>query len=117
MPNEECPSCSGHPKMDCIRDHFSAKLAKLLHDTLEEVQARVLEDSPEVNDRKESFPLELADHLLWLAASIYVGEGVPSSEAIYELAKALEELDSESDGEATDPEPQRPKLVSNNDVN
>ena len=112
MPNEDCPNCTGHTKLNCIRDQFGSKLAKLLQDTLEEVQAQISEDSPEVNERKESFPLELADHLLWLSASVYVGEGSPSSEAIYELAKALDEVE-----ESTEAKPPGPRLISEHDVN
>jgi hypothetical protein len=115
MPNDECPNCSGHPKLDCIRDHFSSKVAKLLQDALEEVRVGILEETEEIKDRKEAFPLELADHILWVAASIYVGERAPNSEAIYELAKALEEMDSEVEVMEVD-EP-KPSLASNKNVN
>lgn len=118
MSNEECPNCSGHNFLNCIRAQFVDKLAKLVNDTIEEINANKLEETPEVTGRKESYPLELADHLLWLAASIYTGEGAQGSEAIYELAKALEELGSEPD-EDEDPteEIPGPRLVSSNDVN
>jgi hypothetical protein len=119
MSNEECPNCSGHNFLNCIRSQFVEKLAKLVDDTIEEVKAHNLEnETPEVASRKESYPLELSDHLLWLAASIYTGEGAQGSEAIYELAQALEELGSEPD-EDEDPteEIPGPRLVSSNDVN
>ena len=120
MSNEECPNCAGHTKLDCIRDTFASKLAKLLHDTLDEVPDQTPDDPPEVNGRKSNFPVELADHLLWLAASVYVGEGAQGSEAIYELAKAIEELGSEPDDDEDEPtevDPPGPRLVSSNDVN
>jgi hypothetical protein len=117
MPYEECPHCTGHQKLDCIRDTFASKLAKLLHDTLDEVPAEVPEEQPEISERKAHFPTELADHLLWLAASVYVGEGVLGSEAIYELAKAIEEVGSEPDEDPTEADPQGPRFVSEHDVN
>jgi hypothetical protein len=100
--------------LDCIRDRFNDKLAKLFQDALAEV-TQVQDGSPEVNERRESFPIELADHLLWLTASIYTGEGGLGSEAIYELAKSFEELSSES--EEVEAEESEPRLVSEHDVN
>jgi hypothetical protein len=102
MANENCPNCAGHTQLDYLRDQFGSKLAKLLQDSMDEVYALTLEDTPEVTDRKRYFDIELADHLLWLAASIYTEEGLPGSEAIYELAKALEEVGSDPDEEPTD---------------
>ena len=84
---------------------------------MEEARTRVTEDTPEVKGRKVSFALELAEHLLWLAASIYTGEGAPGSEAIYELAKAIEEVGYDPDEETTEIDPPGPRLMSDIDVN
>ena len=112
MPTEDCSNCTSSTKLDCIRDQFASRVAKLLQDTL--VEDQVPESITEVDERKLNFPLELADHLLWLAASIYAGEGVKSSEAIYALAKALEELDC--DDEPSPDEGEKPRVVPS-DVN
>ena len=119
MSNEDCPNCSGHTQLDCLRDYFGGTLAELLRDTLEKVRAVTQEDTPEVKDRKEAFSIELAEHLLWLAAAVYSGEGYRGSEAIYELARALEEVESEpdEDEEPVEIDPPILSLVTRNDVN
>lgn len=122
MPTKNCPQCAGHDFLNCLRDRFGAKLAKLLQDTLEQVKTHTLEtqtieDTPEIKDRKECFPIELADHLLWLAATVYTGEGIRGSEAIYELSKAIEEVEFDEDEDPTEVDLPGPLSVPNNDVN
>lgn len=108
MSNENCPKCIGNTELDCLREHFADGILKLLQDTLDRAQ----EVAPEARDRKEAFAIELTDSLLWLAASVYTEEGLPGSEAIYELAKALEGVEPEPDD--SEDEDIDPKVVSNN---
>jgi hypothetical protein len=113
MPTKNCPSCSNHDFLNGVTDNFGSKLAKLLQDSLEEIKLHRFEGAPpEVIGRKDSFPIELADHLLWLAASIYVEEDSPASEAIYELARAFEEVCSEEAGVNLEPTQNHPPDVN-----
>jgi hypothetical protein len=107
MSNDNCPKCIGSTQLECLREYFGEWVAKLLQETLDKAQGV----PPEVQDRKESFALELADYLLWLAASIYTEEGLPGSEAIYELAKAIEGVGSDPDD--TEDEKIDPKVLNN----
>lgn len=117
MPTDECPQCVGHTKLDCIRDQFTSKLSDLLQNALGQLSPQVPEDTVEVNERKATFPIELADHLLWLAASIYSGEGYRGSEAIFELAKALEGVDCDDEEALEEGKPVGARLVPSSDVN
>jgi hypothetical protein len=102
MASDNCPKCSGNTQLECLREYFVSGVSKLLQDTLDKAQ----NVTPEDQNRKESFAIELADYLLWLAASVYTEEGFYGSEAIYELARALEGVGSEpDDAENKDIEP------------
>lgn len=108
MASDNCPKCIGNTQLESLREYFVDGLSNLLQDTLDKAQ----DVTPEVQDRKESFAIELADYLLWLAASVYTEEGLPNSEAIYELARALEGVGSDPDD--TEDEDVDPKVLNSN---
>lgn len=97
--DQECESCPGHEFLNCASEQFESDVAGSIREYLDHARDHMpADENPEVKERYVAFPTELAARLLWLAAGAFVQNGVPGSEAIYELAQALEQLDS-TDGD------------------
>lgn len=95
MADHDCTGCTGDDRLNCIWNEFQTKVRDLLDETLNVVDSSVdISESAELEERCNTFAVELAEGLLGLCAEMYLEEGVRSSEAVFVLQSAYEDLES-----------------------
>jgi hypothetical protein len=95
MENDSCPGCEHNPVLDAIQTRFREGVFELFSRSVAEAHKAFSPEELEQCERRDGFALAMADDLLYLAAKVYDYEGVPNSEAIYQLAQELERVENE----------------------
>ena len=95
MENDNCPNCEHNPVLEAIQARFREGVFELLSRSVAEAHEALSPEALEQCKRRDGFALAMADDLLYLVAKIYDFEGVPNSEAIYQLAQELERVECE----------------------